>query len=94
MYAHCTRIQLGQDIKKKWFDRIYFLKHIPEFSKFPTKLAFEGVKTGRGCGYLDFQSLPLHINICSSSKDNSTQGTKSCQNKTIKMDAAQYSYFN
>lgn len=28
--------------------------------------------------YTDFQFEPLHINICSSSKDNSTQGTNSC----------------
>ena len=30
--------------------------------------------------YIDFQSCPLHINICSPSKDNNTQGTKSCPN--------------
>lgn len=63
-------------------------KHIPVLSKLLVMPTLAGVKTGAG-GYFDFQSLPLHISICSSSKDNSTQGTKSCQHKKIKMHAAQ-----
>lgn len=63
----------------------------PVLSKFSVMPASAGQKSGGGCGYIGFQSLPLHINNCSSSKDNSTQGTKSCQHKKIKIHAAQYS---
>lgn len=34
---------------------------------------------GGASGYIDSQSCLRHINNCSSSKDNSTQGTNSCQ---------------
>lgn len=37
-----------------------------------------------GARYLGLQLLPLHIRICSSSKDNNTHGTSSCNPKKQK----------
>ena len=41
--------------------------------------ALAGCKVEGVSPYMDFQSRPLHIKICSSSKDNRTQGTNCCQ---------------
>jgi|APAra0007618257_1042622.scaffolds.fasta_scaffold02399_10 hypothetical protein len=38
------------------------------------RLGIRGLSTNR-----DFHSRPLHMSICSSSKDRSTQGTNSCK---------------
>lgn len=38
------------------------------------RLGIKGLSTNR-----DFQSRPLHMSICSSSKDRSTHGTNSCK---------------
>lgn len=56
-----------------------FVSCIPEELKpFAASLSAE-IEADRASGYIDFQPCPLHINICSLSKDNSTQGTKSCR---------------
>lgn len=58
---------------------LFLNKKIPESSELFVSSTLAGIETEGTSGYIDFQFCPLHINICSSSKDNSTHGTNSCK---------------
>lgn len=53
--------------------------YLPDEPKESFELAREGSGAERSSEITDFQSFPLHINICSLSNDNNTQGTSSCR---------------
>lgn len=68
-------VDLSKKRKKKKFDTPDSFRSDDS----PSLIFWIFVFKRKGPWYLDFHSLPLHISICSSSKDSKTHGTNSCK---------------